>query len=341
MRSFRSLRAGLVAGLLLIAAVCSAASIDATPGRKYKLTKEHGPWMIMVASIHEPPAQRKQEGMSPEEAADKLVYELRKKGIPAYTYVVDEVSKDGEVTNRLGRQVKSSYRAQRSGIGVIAGNYGSPEDKVAKQTLAFIKDFVPASWKQDATLRPTPGQPKPLSGAFFTLNPLLSPEEISKAKSDPLLVKINTGEYSIMDNKGKYTLVVATFTGKSQTAVGDQKYKRLTENFKVSNSLGEAAESAWMAAKMLREGMVKGKNEGKKFDAYIYHDRHASYVTVGSFDSAKDPRIEQFAQLFGAKYSTTPEGKQVTIGESLPLPGRPLPLVFDPKPKLIEVPHLK
>lgn len=326
---------------MLVASLAVAAPIDATPGRQYKLSKEHGPWMIMVASIHEPPAHRKQEGMSPQEAADKLVFELRKKGIPAYTYQVDEVSKDADAVNRLGRQVKSSYRAQRAGIGVIAGNYKSPDDRVAKQTLDFIKDFVPASWKNDATYRPTKGQPNPLSGAFLTLNPLLSPEEIARTKTDPLLVKINTGEYSIMDNRGKYTLVVATFTGKSQTAVGESKFKKLTESFKLTNSLGEAAEGAWMTAKMLREGQVDGQNRGKKFDAYIYHDRYSSYVTVGSFENSKDPRIEQVAQLFGAKYSTGADGKQVLIGESLKLPGREMPLVFDPKPKLIEVPKLK
>jgi len=326
---------------MLVASLVTAAPIDATPGRQYKLTKEHGPWMIMVASIHEPPAQRKHEGMSPQEAADKLVYELRKKGIPAYTYQVDEVSKDADAVNRLGRQVKSSYRAQRSGIGVIAGNYRSPDERVAKQTLDFIKDFVPTSWKNDAGFKPTKGQPNPLSGAFFTLNPLLTPEEIARAKSDPLLVKINNGEYSIMDNKGKYTLVVATFTGKSQTAVGESKFKKLTESFKLTNSLGDAAESAWMTAKMLREGQVRGRNEGKKYDAFIFHDRYSSYVTVGSFDSSKDPRIEQYAQLFGAKYSTAADGKQVMIGESLQIPGRVMPLVFDPKPKLIEVPKLK
>ena len=74
-----------VAGLVLWSST-SALAIEAIRGKEYKLTKRHGPWMIMVASFKEPPDVRRTEGMTPKEAADELVYELRKKGIPAYTF---------------------------------------------------------------------------------------------------------------------------------------------------------------------------------------------------------------------------------------------------------------
>lgn len=331
--------------LLIFTGICElqAAEIDATPGRQYRLDKQHGPWMIMVASIHEPPPERKREGMTPQQAAEKLVYELRKKGIPAYTYEVDEVSKDADTTNRMGRKVKTSYRAQRGGIGVIAGNYPSPDDRRATDTLKFIKNFVPASWKNDAAFRPTRLQPNPLSGAFLTLNPMLTPEEIARTKSDPMLVKLNTGnEFSIMENKGKHTLVVATFTGRSQTAVGDQKVKKLLETFKPSANLDDAAMKAWQTAKMLRQGQGNGDLQQQKFDAFVFHDRYASYVTVGSFTRKDDPQIEQLAKLFGAEMKTAYLTKKQFYGaESVTIPGQPLPIVFDPKPKLIDIPRWK
>ncbi len=331
----------LALGLLLPVPV-QADKIDATPGRKYKLTKQHGPWMIMVATLYEPPPERKKEGMTHEEAADKLVLELRKLSIPAYSFSMDEVTTPIETTDRAGRSIKRSYRSQKGGVCVVAGNYGSTEDSVAKKTLEFIKTYVPKSWKDDAAFRPTPGKPNPLSGAFLSINPMLAPEEVASRKRDSLLLKLNAGsEYSIMENKGKYTLVIATFTGKSQTEVGNSKIKKAIEEFEVTGSLDDAGSRAWKVAKMLREGMIDGRNKGKKYDAFVFHDRYKSVVTVGSFDSKTDPRITQFVDVFGAKTIAGPNGKPLLAGEGIVIPGNvPDPVIFDPKPKLIDVPKL-
>lgn len=329
---------------LLVPVPVQADKIDATPGRKYKLTKQHGPWMIMVATLYEPPPDRKKAGLTHEEAADKLVYELRKLSIPAYTFSMDEVTTPIETTDRQGRASRRSYRSQKGGICVVAGNYSSTEDSVAKKTLEFIKTYVPKSWKDDAAFRPTPGKPNPLSGAFLSINPMLAPEEVASRKRDSLLLKLNAGsEYSIMENKGKFTLVIATFTGKSQTAVGSGGIKKAMDEFEVSTgSLDEAAARAWKVAKMLREGMIDGRNRGKKYDAFVFHERYQSVVTVGSFYSKTDPRIAQMVDVFGAKTIAGPNGKPLLAGEGIVIPGAtPDPVIFDPKPKLIDVPLLK
>ena len=326
----------------LVPDLVAAEKIDATPGRKYKLTKQHGPWMIMVATLYEAPPDRKKEGMSHEEAADKLVYELRRLSIPAYTFSMDEVTTPIETTDRLGRAAKRKYRSQKGGICVVAGNYNSTEDSIAKKTLEFIKSYDPKSWKNDASFRPTPGNPKQLSGAFLSINPMLAPEEVASRKRDPLLLKLNAGsEYSIMDNKGKYTLVIATFTGRSQTEVGEGNFKKAIDEFKVSGSLDDAGDRARKVAIMLREGMIDGRNKGQKYDAFVFHDRYKSVVTVGSFDTPNDPRIVQMAEVFGAKTIAGQNGKPVLAGEGIVIPGKvPDPVVFDPKPKLIDVPKL-
>ena len=317
------------------------ARIDATKGRQYRLSKQHGPWMIMVASLSNPHAARKKHGMGPQEAADVLVYELRKKGIPAYTFKMDRVWESVQSRDRLGRDSIRQIRAQKESIGVIAGNYKSPKDRVAQRTLAYIKNIKPTFWKADAAFRPTPGQKSPLSGAFLSINPLLTPDEIAAKKHDPLLLRLNSGEYSIVRNDGKHTLVIATFTGRSKTGVGASRFQAISETFKVSEALDGAAERAWKVAKMLREGHFKGNQEGRTFEAYVFHDRYKSIVTVGSFESKTDPRIAQLANLFRAKTQTGANGRPFTIGESILIPGRiPEPVIFDPVPKLIEVPNL-
>jgi hypothetical protein len=57
--------------ILLTAIVCSTAitpeahaRIEAEKGKKYKLTKRHGPWMIMVASLRDIPESRRSKGSS-------------------------------------------------------------------------------------------------------------------------------------------------------------------------------------------------------------------------------------------------------------------------------------
>src|SRR5271166_3403812 len=85
----------IFAGLALAASTSRAAStIEAVKGKHYKLTKRHGPWMIMVASFIKPPVDRRGEGLSPEEAAQQLVYELRLHHIPAYIFRQEEVEEE-------------------------------------------------------------------------------------------------------------------------------------------------------------------------------------------------------------------------------------------------------
>ena len=97
--------------------------IQAKRGKRYRFTKQHGPWMIMVASFSEPPPERRTEGMSPQEAADELVYELRKvKRIPAYTYVQDNQFDRLETIDRPS----SSGRCLRV---VVCGSAGRITDR--------------------------------------------------------------------------------------------------------------------------------------------------------------------------------------------------------------------
>lgn len=349
-----------VAAVLTAGHSLDANRIDAVRGRRYMLTKQHGPWMIHVATFREPPPEARTEGMTPQQAADELVYELRTKGIPAYTFSQGKMYDELAPADPTRRQEEGRYQAHRKSISVLAGNYkdvssDSKQGRVAQATLEFVKKFHPKFLRRvqqsngflnklsnGGIYRVTPGRPKPLSGAFLTINPLLSPEEARQKKRSPLLLKLNSGmEYSLLENPGNYTLVVASFHGKSTIQLANGEDDKSDNPFKVTNSLDEAAYSAWELANTLR------KHE-KQFEAYVWHDKYSSVVTVGAFQSPNDPRIKELQEIFRAKRKPHPQtGQQVLLAESLTIPANPPPgtvpdkrWMFDPTPRLIEVPKL-
>lgn len=380
---------GLVAAVLCQSAY--AAQIKAVRGEKYHLTKHHGPWMIMVASFKTPPKTRKSRtGMTPMQAADELVYELRKAGIPAYTYQRKEEREHVRSVDEHGRLRQRAYISTRDDVCVLAGNYKSADDsnkagKVAHATLDWIeKKFQPKfltepdhafaqsradqrssvrKLKSGGILRLTPGKKRNglLSGAFLTLNPLLSPEEVQSLRHDPLLLKINTGdELSLLNNRGKYSVIVASFYGKSSNAqvgkAGMDKFMKSFNQFKISkknNQLTQAAYSAWELATSLRQGhffVNQGTNpRSQKFDAWVFHDRFRSVVTVGSFDRPDDPRIKKIQETFRAKLREHKQTRrQVLTAEQLTIPAKLAPgqtpsrmWIFDPSPQLIRVPKFQ
>lgn len=358
MRTASALTYGVVLSWLVLAAPLSAGQIEAVKGKQYRLTKQHGPWMIMVASFRDvTETDRKKKGLSAQEAADEVVYELRKWGLPAYTFSQDAQKSEIKTTDRMGREDMRMFTAQRDMICVIAGNYQSQDDKIAERTLKQIKKFMPKFMEDQssgAIYRKKDGK-GPFGNAFMTVNPLLDPAEIAQKKPDTDLLKLNYGiQNGLLDNPGKYTIQVATFTGRSVTPVGNSSLATHPEEFDLRlqskyddatnmdrANLGDMSEDAAQLAKALRL---------KKIEAWVYHDRFESIVTVGSFDNSNDPRIAELIRNFGAKSVKDPAtGQDVVVGEVL-MPdkkqiaqrkGASLMWVFDPQPQLIEVPQLK
>lgn len=356
MRTPRLYHHRLIIALTLIASFMGLspeadARIEAVRGKKYKLTKKHGPWMIMVASLRDIPESRRSKGLSAQEAADELVYELRKRGVPAYTFSQDSKIQRFNTLDRLGREERRSYAAQRAMISVIAGNYADSENQVAQKTLKYIKKFQPKVLTENGVYTKTPGQPGPLSGAFLTINPQLSPQEVAQRKQDPLIAKLNSGiEYSLLQNKGKYSLVVASFYGNSVTKTATSRFKNVSASEKPSDALDKAAENAWTLAKALRNASKYGFPESRpqNIEAYVLHEKYRSVVTVGAFDTPDDPRIAEYAKLFGPKMKVHPETNvEAFTAQFFVIPGKTpqsAPLaswVFDPKPTLILCPKAK
>ena len=355
-RLFRVLMlVGMISSMSLVTTPAWADKIEAIKGKKYVLGKQHGPWMIMVASLSEPPPEARIAGPNMTEAANDLVYELRKRDIPAYIFEQEEEKlleryKRGDVVMRREERTKDHR------ICVVAGNYSSAEDRIAQKTLNWIKNFNPKEFSDHAVFRSTPGRPGPLSGAFLTINPMLSAEEVSQQKSDPLLVRLNAGRKdSLLTNQGKYTLVVASFRGKSQLLS-----KPTDEEFQISKSLDDAGHHAEVLCHALRDLKL---HHGRQFDAFVWHERNRSLVCVGSFTSNDDPLIPRIFEYFAERKQLNAQTQtEVVMPQALLVPEpmkenwvfpklsmgisrdrkvAPLPkhtFAFDPKPQLLLVP---
>ena len=349
--------------------------IDADPSKKYRLSKRHGPWMIMVASMRDVPEERRTKtGLTAQQAADQMVLALRQVGIPAYTFSQHQVIDQVKIANRrTGEKVERSYVAQQDRVVVVAGNYSSAQDKTAQTTLAFVKGTEPeeklakvrfrqaragldkrleallSDPRSGAVYRATPGRPGPMSRAFLMPNPLLNADQLRSATRDPLLVNLNKDmEHSLVACPKKYSLVIRTFRGKSNMHVNKAHLKKSAGQLdsKFGTTLDNAAMDAWRMTEALRNAKSLGYDQD--FEAYVYHDRHQSIVTLGSFDSPKDPRIPMLAKRFGGKTRPHPQtGVDMLTAEIFSVPRYPkngLPefsWIFDPQPELIERPTLR
>ncbi|MGD9857424.1 MAG: hypothetical protein AB7U20_20975 [Planctomycetaceae bacterium] len=308
----------LVIGLSFVFATAfeaAAASIHAEKGYDYELTKRHGPWTIMVASFRPAaPDGVVREGKPPEELAEDLVYELRtlRPPIPAYVYRMQAPEDRVKTLDRHGRNEVRKLNTTYDQICVLAGNYPSMHDETAQATLKWIKKFRPKSLEQEGvSWLETQRRKGPLGGAFLTINPLLTPEEVADHRIDPLLQRINSGNrYSLFHNEGKYSLVICTFAGKQMAMLGDSEspeairaFHKITQDH---SDLDEASVNAWELAVALRELSAN-------IDAYVWHDRYQSVVTVGSFESPTDKRIQRYLQIFAAQPGANPDDVSRTL----------------------------
>ena len=149
--------------------------------------------------------------------------------------------------------------------------------------------------------------------AFFTRNPLLPREYFVPKGVDEFVAKMNQGvEHSLLDCPGRYTVQVATFRGKTvlqtdrnASRTDDERLRLEMGQDKTEDPLVEAAENAHLLTKELRK---------HGWEAYEFHDRTESIVTIGSFDQVGQQLangqlvpigpVQKIVQTFGAAYDT-------------------------------------
>lgn len=328
--------------------------VEVDANKDYKLTEKNGPWMIMATNF---------AGEEGEAQARKLVLELRRDyQLPAYVfhhtfdYTASEV---GLGVDKYGRPKK--MRPLNNELvdewAVVVGNFKTYEDPDASSALEKIRTAQVKSagvvMSRDArgnpksmskareyfsklTFQKSESQPRgPLGKAFLTRNPLLPPEKVAKGSLDPFVKELNSGiEHSLLQNKHKYTVQVATFRG--ATAFSEEEFNETLKKNKNTAKIDEAAIKATKLVAALRKQGI---------DAYVFHDRYESLVTVGAFDDLGSeglsggrvelqPAVAKVIKQYEAERKPIPGSDQVALS-----PRSLNEIPFDVSPQLIMVPR--
>ena len=342
----------------------SLRSVDANPDQAYPVTESNGPWMIMACSF---------SGDGAEKQAKELVYELRKRyKLSAYTHQAkfDLGDAAGQGFDKFGKPLAWKYykqqkrRVEVEEVAVLVGDYRSGEDPEAQNVLRKIKFAQPqclevkegrtthqslTGWRmiQRQVYEAIGSEKKkngPMGHAFVTTNPVLPPDYFtSRDGLDEVILAMNKGvPYSLLDCPGKFTVRVATFKG--QVIIKQDEIKAIENGSReMENELPGMAKKADDLTHALR---IKG------YEAYQFHDRYGSIVTVGSFNSAGSPQTGQFApdvqriiEVFGAKNNANPESLQKALkpaGLDMVTSATPVEtcigIAFDIQPTPVQVP---
>ncbi len=260
-----------------------------------ELQAEHGPWLILAATLTGDDAAAK---------ANALAQEIRTKmrlpsfimhkalGAPETLGVGERIrtSADGQlVPTQL--KVKYANSVTASAYAVLVGEFTSTDDPRIPDTLHAIRVAQPAalgaSGKNDGGLvqktrklfwwqssRDENLKKGPMGAAFVTRNPLLPDDFFQAPKVDEFVAKLNKQvKYSLLDCPGRFTVRVASFHGQSVTDFG---------NGKPSDSLASTTDQLDAAASKANKLTHALRAKGK--EAYQFHDRYGSYVMVGSFN---------------------------------------------------------
>lgn len=327
-------------------------NVEADPDKSYELTASDGPWLILCASFAGPQA---------EQQAQELVMDLRTNlKIEAFTFRQHfdfTKPEEGLGLDRFGAKKKMRYKngTKFDEIAVLAGNYGSvdqPEVEKMLKTIKYYKnDSIDPSKNKDsnqqlARLRSAframnPNDEKktkgPLGSAFVTRNPMLPEEFFAPKGLDPFVVDLNKDlPNSLLNNKGTYTVRVASFRGVE--TMKETEYEQLTQSSKkgAMSKIDEAALKASKLAKALRDQGV---------EAYEFHDRTESIVTIGSFESVGEPRadgkieinpaVHRIMQTYGPITEASPNSRQLAV-KPRTLDG----ISFEPQPIPVRVPKV-
>ena len=320
--------------------------VESTPNKPYLLTEEQGPWLILAACF---------AGRGAEKQAHELVMELRQKyRLPAYvhkqTYDYTEPVL-GLSLDRYGERQKMRYANHASkydAYAVVIGNYNSIDDPSLSKVLQKVKYARPecldiTKHKQSTQrfiglrelYKRVNGDPEkrnkgPMGNAFATRNPLLPEEYFAPTGLDNFVISLNRNvEHSLLNNPGRYTVRVAGFQGNETTNA--KEIKELESSNELTDRLELAADRAHRLTVTLR---------GQGVEAYEFHDRYESIVTVGSFDhegtELPDGRVEinpgifRVMEKYRAKPQQIPGRNEVGLVPQrvggIPLDVQPLPI---------------
>ncbi len=296
-----------------------------------ELKAEHGPWLVLAASLVGPESQQQ---------AQELARELRQKHrlsayvLPKQFDYSQSVVGSGIESNGRQRRMRHLDDRKTDVYGVLVGDFDSLDSPKIKETLQRVKNINPqslsnkkepsrnedtvAAYKRWLRITSESRESKsngPLAGAFVTRNPLLPEDYFQSPKVDKFVKSLNQDfKNSLIEAKGRFTVRVATFRGGDIIAPEGSRAVQLAADSPASQALERAAVQANLATQVLRQA---------GYDAYQFHDRNTSVVTIGSFDNLGSENaqgqfvyaseIRQVIQEFGG-------AKEYRVSQMGPLP---------------------
>ena len=326
--------------------------VEADPSKEYVLKETDGPWMILVASFSGPTARQD---------ANILTLELRKR-YKYHAFVFDQtfihdLKREGKPRNPYDRgnfQKKGTVHE----YAVIVGNFQSVDDKDFQKTLRGIKGCYPDCVKGGpnslpispnfAAIRQRTAQDEngrvrgPFYMAFGCVNPLLPQDYLTQRGVDKFVEDINRDSpYSLLNCPAKYSVKVATFTGKIE--IQQDRIKNILDGkqeFTPKKALSDLEIAGKAAARLTAALRAKG------YEAYEFHDRQSSIVTIGAFNdigyelpngmTELRPEIVDIMNRFRAKPA---DPSRIQTGATISYqPVVILDIECDPQPQIIEVP---
>lgn len=269
-----------------------------------ELKVEHGPWMILAYTLPGADAKPKAIDLAREIRQDlKLPAFVMEKtsGVTATLVKRERIRNDANGNPvPVGLEARYANGGQETVYVVLVGEFTSIDDVRIPDILQKVRTAHPkaiqanpsdsaATAEQSSssnwliqqyrskiwTRNDRKDEVGKMGAAFVTRNPLLPDDYFEAPKVDEFVANLNKDvEFSLLECPGKFTVRVASFTGRQVTDFG---------NGAQASKLKDTTDALDQAALSAHELTVAMRKQG--VDAYEFHDRYGSYVMVGSFDS--------------------------------------------------------
>ncbi|WP_165065593.1 hypothetical protein [Paludisphaera rhizosphaerae] len=252
------------------------------PIEPYLLTKDNGPFMVMAKTFRGPESDRLALALAKELRSEYNLpaYVLRKKDWPGGSNIRG-------IPPQADPQVAQARIADPEKIRtydeatVLVGD--EKTQKGADALLHQVKKLSPKCLEHVSSMIPWR---KGLSNAIRTTNPYAAAQNLYPSKTDRLVVEMNSGQGSIAECPGRFTIQVAEFSGRSTFNEKDPAFQGIL-NLRKSPLITAASDAEKMANVLRNDKDVAKLGQ----PIYVYHDRTSSRVYVGAFQDTNDPRI--------------------------------------------------
>ncbi|MEZ6136893.1 MAG: hypothetical protein R3C53_18515 [Pirellulaceae bacterium] len=270
-----------------------------------ELKVEHGPWMILATTLAGENAQQQATALATEiRSTMRLPCYIMEKTVGSNQTLATRSEKTDKYGNQKRYQLELKYAnsSPKVAYAVLVGEFSSTDDPRIQDTLNYIRKAQPQALTEQGQVQPASADDSnwlvqkyrsviwaktdrnqangPMGAAFVTRNPLLPDDYFQAPRVDKFVESLNREpgvKFSLLDCPGRFTVRVASFRGQEATDFGSgRQAAKLDEK---PDLLGEAGDKANTLAVALRK---------KGVEAYEFHDRFGSFVTIGSFDKLGD-----------------------------------------------------